>query len=410
VYAGYFSGALFLLINVARPMPSGLGFSGAFLAFPMSNASHINPAVLVGLDLLATAVVVIDDKEAVLYMNSAAENLFEASHTGVAGLTLARLLGENDVLAAAISYARSNSCSYTEHELEVSINGRSRLHLACTVSPAELDVDAAGETLLEFRQIDQQLRVEREVRLLEQSQAHRDLIRNLAHEIKNPLGGIRGAAQLLDRELERPGLHEYTQVIIKESDRLQALMDRLLAPHRLPLPGPVNIHEVLERVRSVMLAEFPDIVVRRDYDTSVPLLIGDREQLIQVVLNIVRNAAQAITGIRENGAGKSAECGEIKLKTRIARQVTLSRRRYRHAVQIEIIDNGPGISESMRERVFQPLISGREGGTGLGLTIAHNFVTQHHGAITFESTPGETRFVLLLPVDDDPRAVRAAGQ
>ncbi len=375
----------------------------------MGDAMHIDPAALAGLDLLATAVVVVDDNESVLHMNPAAENLFEASHTSMAGLTLDRLLGENDVLAAAISYARANNCSYTEHELEVSINGRSRLHLACTVSPAELGADAAGETLLEFRQIDRQLRVEREVRLLEQSQAHRALIRNLAHEIKNPLGGIRGAAQLLDRELERPGLHEYTQVIIKESDRLQALMDRLLTPHRLPLPGPVNIHEVLERVRSVMLAEFPDIVVRRDYDTSVPLLTGDREQLIQVVLNIVRNAAQAITGARDNGAGHSADHGEIRLKTRIARQVTLSRRRYRHAVQLEIIDNGPGISENMRERVFQPLISGREGGTGLGLTIAHNFVTQHHGTITFESEPGGTRFVLLLPVEDDPKAVRAAG-
>ncbi len=375
----------------------------------MSNALHINPEVLAGLDLLATAVVLIDEKDAVLHMNSAAENLFEASHTSVAGLTLARLLGENDVLAAAINYARTNNCSYTEHELDVAINGRVRLNLACTVSPADPGADATGNTLLEFRQIDQQLRVEREVRLLEQSEAHRDLIRNLAHEIKNPLGGIRGAAQLLDRELERPGLHEYTQVIIKESDRLQALMDRLLTPHRLPLPGPVNIHEVLERVRSVMLAEFPDIVVRRDYDTSLPLLIGDREQLIQAMLNVVRNAAQAMGEARNGDSGKSVPRGEIRLRTRIARQATLSRRRYRHAVQIEIIDNGPGIPENMRGRVFQPLVSGREGGSGLGLTIAHNFITQHHGAITFESAPGKTRFVLLLPVDEPQQASRDVG-
>jgi two-component system, NtrC family, nitrogen regulation sensor histidine kinase GlnL len=361
----------------------------------------MNPAALNGLDLLATAVVLVDDKQAVLHMNPAAENLFEASRTNAAGLPLYRLLGENDVLAAAISYARANNCSYTEHELEIAINGHPRLNLSCTVSPTDTGGDAAGGTLLEFRQIDQQLRVEREARLLEQSQAHRELIRNLAHEIKNPLGGIRGAAQLLDRELERPALHEYTQVIIKESDRLQALMDRLLTPHRLPLPGPVNIHEVLERVRSVMLAEFPGIIVRRDYDTSMPLLIGDREQLIQAVLNIVRNAAQAI-----RGAGKNAERGEIRLKTRIARQVTLARRRYRHAVQVEIIDNGPGIPENMRERVFQPLISGREGGSGLGLTIAHNFVTQHRGTITFDSAPGHTCFTLLLPVEEDQRAER----
>jgi two-component system nitrogen regulation sensor histidine kinase GlnL len=358
----------------------------------------MNPATLAGLDLLATAVVVVDHNQAVLYMNPSAENLFEASHTSVAGLTIERLLGENAILAAAISYARASHSSYTEHEIEIATSGRQRLNLACTVSPADLG-DPAAVMLLEFRQIDQQLRVEREARLLEQSQAHRELIRNLAHEIKNPLGGIRGAAQLLDRELERPGLHEYTQVIIKESDRLQALMDRLLTPHRLPLPGPVNIHEVLERVRSVMLAEFPDIAVRRDYDTSLPLLTGDREQLIQVVLNIVRNAAQAI-----KGSGMDLASGEIRLRTRVARQVTIARRRFRHAVQIEICDNGPGIPESMRERVFQPLISGREGGSGLGLTIAHNFITQHRGAITFESVPGRTCFTLLLPVQDDSRA------
>ncbi|MBY0271452.1 MAG: PAS domain-containing protein [Burkholderiales bacterium] len=367
----------------------------------------MSTAALNGLDLLATAVVVVDDKQAVLYMNPAAENLLEASTTNVAGLTLERLFGDNAVLASAISYAHANNCSYTEHELEFSINGRLRLNLACTVSPTDRGKAASG-TLLEFRQIDQQLRVEREARLLEQSQAHRDLIRNLAHEIKNPLGGIRGAAQLLDRELERPALHEYTQVIIKESDRLQSLMDRLLTPHRLPLPGPVNIHEVLERVRSVILAEFPGMVVRRDYDTSMPVLTGDREQLIQVVLNITRNAAQAIKSVEKDGGKDGKNTGEIRLKTRIARQVTLARRRFRHAVQVEISDNGPGIPEDMRARVFQPLISGREGGSGLGLTIAHNFVTQHHGAITFESAPGKTCFTLLLPVQDDPRSPRSA--
>ena len=365
----------------------------------------MNAAALNGLDLLATAVAVVDDKQAVLYMNPAAENLFEASNTNVAGLTLERLFGDNAVLGTAISYAHANNCSYTEHELELAINGRLRLHLACTVSPMERGAEGASGTLLEFRQVDQQMRVEREARLLEQSQAHRELIRNLAHEIKNPLGGIRGAAQLLDRELERPALHEYTQVIIKESDRLQSLMDRLLTPHRLPLPGPVNIHEVLERVRSVIVAEFPGISVRRDYDTSMPMLTGDREQLIQSVLNIARNAAQAI-----KGSGRDIHDGEIRLKTRIARQVTLARRRYRHAVQVEIIDNGPGIPEHMRERVFQPLVSGREGGSGLGLTIAHNFVMQHQGTIKFDSVSGRTCFTLLLPVHDEQPAPPAANR
>ena len=353
-----------------------------------------------GLDLLSTAVLVIDDRRSVLYMNPAAENLFEASNTSRTGIMLDSLFGENAILASAMDYAHANNCSYTEHAIEVMMAAplRAPLHLTCTVTPIDPDGEGIRGTLLEFRQIDQQLRFDREARLLEQSQAHRDLIRNLAHEIKNPLGGIRGAAQLLDRELERPALHEYTQVIIKESDRLQSLMDRLLAPHRLPLPGPVNIHEVLERVRSVLLAEFLGIRIVRDYDTSMPLLTGDREQLIQAALNIARNAAQAI--------GTSGIAGEIRLRTRIARQVTLARRRYRHVVEVTIQDNGPGIPESLRDRVFQPLVSGREGGSGLGLTIAHNFVTQHQGTITCESVPGKTTFTLLLPVKDESESRR----
>jgi len=244
--------------------------------------------------------------------------------------------------------------------------------------------------LIEFRHIEQQLRIAREERLLDQSQANRELIRNLAHEIKNPLGGIRGAAQLLDHELERPALHEYTQVIMKEADRLQSLMDRLLTPHRLPRLASLNIHEVLERVRSLILAEYPQgITIRRDYDTSVPLLTGDKEQMIQVVLNVVRNAAQAMHGN-----------GEITLRSRVARQVTLARKRYKHALELQISDTGPGIPEDLRERIFYPLVSGREGGSGLGLTLAQTFVTQHGGTITFESQPGSTMFTLLLPIEE----------
>lgn len=352
-------------------------------------------AALSGLELLATAVVLVDEGLAVRYLNPAAENLFEVSSNNVAGQGLEQLFADTAVLRAAIGYALAHNCSYTEHDLELGVNGRARLHLSCTVTPIERlrgEVPAGG-LLLEFRHIERQLRIAREERLLDQSQANRALIRNLAHEIKNPLGGIRGAAQLLERELERPNLHEYTQVIIKEADRLQALMDRLLAPHRLPQPAPLNIHEVLERVRSLTLAEFPrGIAIRRDYDVSLPLLRGDKEQLIQALLNIVRNAAQAIQG----GAGR----GEIVLRTRIARQVTLARRRYRHAIAVEVADNGPGIPEALRERIFHPLVSGREGGNGLGLTLAQNFINQHHGVVWFESAPGATTFMILLPVED----------
>ena len=380
--------------------------------------------MLAGLDLLATAIMLVDDRLTVRYANPAAENLFELSSKALVGQTIADIFTDARVLGAAIEYALANNCSYTEHDLELDAAGRNKLHLSCTISPVEMEGRSEGRQgradslvvqppvcgeramapapatgrsanvsqgllLLELRHIEQQLKIAREERLLDQSQANRELIRNLAHEIKNPLGGIRGAAQLLDRELDRPNLHEYTHVIMKEADRLQSLMDRLLTPHRLPRPALLNIHEVLERVRSLILAEYPQgVTIQRDYDTSLPLLQGDKEQLIQVVLNIMRNAAQAMSGN-----------GQITLKTRVARQATLARRRYKHALELQISDTGPGIAEELRERIFYPLVSGREGGSGLGLTLAQTFVTQHHGAITFESQPGNTTFTLLLPIN-----------
>jgi len=347
-----------------------------------------------GLDLLATAVMLVDENELVRYMNPAAENLFGLSTRNAEGTALEALFDGGSVLAAAIGYAREHNCSYSEHDLTLS-NGHGALHLSCTVTPVDVNVDVAAGFLIEFRHIEQQLKIAREERMLDQSQANRELIRNLAHEIKNPLGGIRGAAQLLDRELERPALHEYTQVIMKEADRLQLLMDRLLTPHRLPQPAQVNIHEVLERVRSVILAEFSRMSVCRDYDTSLPTIEGDREQLIQATLNIARNAAQAIAS-----QPPRREKSVIRLKTRVARQVTLARKRYRHAIDLRIMDNGPGIPDALRERVFYPLVSGREGGSGLGLTLAQNFISQHHGTVTFESAPGKTVFSILLPVKE----------
>jgi two-component system nitrogen regulation sensor histidine kinase GlnL len=243
--------------------------------------------------------------------------------------------------------------------------------------------------LLEFRPIDAQLRVAREEQLLQQQQANRELIRNLAHEIKNPLGGIRGSAQLLEGELADPQLREYTEVIIAEADRLQDLMNRMLSAHCAIRPLQLNIHDVLERVRKLVLAEFPDVTIRRDYDTSLPDLTADREQLIQAILNIARNAAQAMHGR-----------GEIRFKTRIARQVTLAKRRYKLALELQVIDNGPGIPEEIRDKIFYPLVSGREGGSGLGLSLAQSFVEQHQGMIEVDSRPGQTRFIIQLPISD----------
>ena len=369
----------------------------------------MTPQALSGLDLLATAVVLVDGRLCVHYMNPAAESLFEVSSNNMAGLGLSKLFPGSGVLDAAIGNARANNASYTEHDFELRAASHSRLHVSCTVTPLELTDGELplGALLLEFRHIDQQMKIAREERMLNLSQANRELIRNLAHEIKNPLGGIRGAAQLLDHELERPALHEYTQVIMKEADRLQTLMDRMLTPHRLPQSAPVNVHEVLERVRSLLIAEFPrGFAISRDYDVSLPLVTGDKEQLIQAVLNIARNAAQAITGGR-------ASTGEVGLRTRVVRQVTLARRRYRHVVAVEIWDSGPGIPEELRERIFHPLVSGREGGTGLGLTLAQTFVNQHHGVISFESAPGNTCFTILLPAEenkDEGAGMKAEGK
>jgi len=339
-----------------------------------------------GLDLLSSAVVLVDDRLVIRYLNAGAENLFAVSHRRLLGMPLSKLLGEPPGLAAALDNALHKNWSYTGQDLKIPRQDADSLHLDCTVSPAE----AAGvRLLLEFRPIDAQLRVAREEQLLQQQQANRELIRNLAHEIKNPLGGIRGSAQLLERELADPQLREYTEVIIAEADRLQDLMNRLLTSHCMMRPGQLNIHDVLERVRRLILAEFPDLEIRRDYDTSLPEFTADREQLIQAILNIVRNAAQAMDGH-----------GEIRLRTRIARQVTLAKRRFKLALELRVIDNGPGIPEEIRDKIFYPLVSGREGGSGLGLSLAQSFVEQHQGMIEVDSRPGRTCFSILLPITD----------
>src|SRR5258706_1597192 len=338
--------------------------------------------------MLAAAVLILRGEGGVSYGNPAAENLFELSRPKLVGHTPRELFGDCPALLAAIGRAVLRGASYTEQELELGVSGKPKLHLNCTVSPVD---SSDGSLLLEFRRIDQQLKIAREERLQEQQQANRELIRSLAHEIKNPLGGIRGAAQLLEGELDRPHLIEYTQVIIGEADRLQSLVNRLLTPHRLPAYRRTNIHEILVRVRSVVQAEFPAIAVVSDFDISLPEFEADPEQLTQAVLNVTRNAAQALSASTTNS--------EIRLCTRVARGVTLSKRRFRLALAVSIEDNGPGIPPDIRDRIFYPLVSGRQGGTGLGLTIAQTFVAQHNGTIEWESAPGRTIFTILLPLE-----------
>ena len=329
---------------------------------------------------------VLDAAGNAVFLNQAAEQLFEVSQRLVAGQPFARLFVDGSAIEQLCVEASVGAFDEKRRDLALERPGREPQHLA--VSAVALQGDP-GVLLLEFRELDQRWRADREQRLLESAQANRELVRNLAHEIKNPLGGIRGAAQLLESELESPAMREYTRVIVKEADRLQVLVDRLLAPHRSPrIVGDVNIHEVCERVRSVVLAEFPQgLEIVRDYDASIPEFRGDKEQLIQVLLNLVRNAAQAMQGR-----------GRIQLRTRVARQVTIARHRWRLALDLHVIDDGPGVPEEIGERIFFPLVSGRDGGSGLGLTLAQTFVQQHGGMIECESKPGRTDFRILLPL------------
>ncbi len=346
-------------------------------------------SLLAGLDLLALGVVVLDADGNTVFINQAAEQLFELSSRSMIGHSFARLFANGGVIDALVEEACNNAFGQKRQELVLERTAREPLTLNSTAVVLDSPL---GALLLEFREIDLRLRHERDDRFLDTAQANREIVRNLAHEIKNPLGGIRGAAQLLESDLDEPWLREYTQVIIKEADRLQVLVDRLLEPHRhARAETEVNIHEVFERVRAVVTAEYPlALVIERDYDASLPALRGDREQLIQVVLNLVRNAAQALHGQ-----------GRILLKTRVARQITIAKKRHRLALDLHVIDNGPGIPDGIRDRIFFPLISGREGGSGLGLSLAQSFVHQHGGIIECESRPGRTDFRILLPLSQD---------
>ena len=344
------------------------------------------PANLPTIDQLTTAIILLDEESRFVYLNPAAENLFALSKTNLLGHPLQYAFTHTEQLFSTIQMALTEHASHIEHDLTLgTISQAGIFHLSCTATPLQTGPYAL---LLEFHTIDRPLKLAREEQMLDQTQANRLLLRNLAQEIKNPLGGIRGAAQLLEHELDKPGLREYTQVIIQEADRLRMLMEKLLSPEHVPHFSALNIHEVLERVRSVVLAELSSgLRIQRDYDISLPNLMGDKEQLIQVFLNLVRNAAQAMQGQ-----------GVIILRTRIARQVTLIKKRHALALMIQIIDDGPGIPVHLRDKIFYPLVSGRADGHGLGLTLAQDFINQHHGSIEFDSVPGRTCFSVTLPL------------
>ena len=340
-------------------------------------------------DLLATLVAVVRTDGCVVFANAALEDALGTSRRTIEGSQLPDCFTEPPILTHALEGAGSNEFAALRYDAWLKRLNHEPLPVHVVVA----QTDTPGEAIVEMLPLEQQAKQDREERLIDQAQANKELIRNLAHEIKNPLGGIRGAAQLLQMDIDKE-LTEYTQVIIHEADRLQTLVDRLLAPHRQPhLVGDVNIHQVCERVRSLILAEFPKgLQVVRDYDTSIPEFRGDREQLIQAVLNIAHNAAQELA--ERITAGDAT----LTFRTRIARQVTFGKQRYRLALELHVIDNGPGVPDTIKDRIFYPLVSGREGGSGLGLTLAQNFVQQHHGLIECDSRPGHTDFKLLIPL------------
>ena len=344
-------------------------------------------------DLLATMVAVVRPTGECLRANAKLEDTLGVSRRVLQRGSVLDWMADPQPLAGTLRAAASNQVASGRFEGQLrrmALGSAEAIPVHVIVS----QTDHPDRLVMEMVEIEQQARVDREERWMGLAQANKELLRNLAHEIKNPLGGIRGAAQLLAMEIGSPELAEYTNVIIHEADRLQALVDRLLAPHRRPkMVGDVNIHEVCERVRALVSAEYPrGLEVARDYDASLPEFRGDREQLIQALLNIVQNAAQAL------GERIAAGDARIELRTRVARQVTIGKQRYRLALELHVEDNGPGIPAEIRDRIFHPLVSGREGGSGLGLTLAQTFVQQHSGTVGCHSEPGRTVFTITIPL------------
>jgi two-component system nitrogen regulation sensor histidine kinase GlnL len=336
---------------------------------------------------LATAVLTFDDQLRLTAVNPAGEVLFEISAKKILGHSLSDLLPHSPRLVRALRQALDSRHPFTVRGVILRTPWGKAVTVDCTVTPLP-DGNREEALLVELSQVDRLLRLARDEGRLDRQAANRAVMRGLAHEIKNPLGGLRGAAQLLARELPSEDLKEYTRIIIHEADRLRNLVDRMIGPAQPLNKESLNIHDVLEHVRRLIEAEYPGLTVQRHYDPSLPELVADREQLIQAVLNIARNAAQALDG-----------SGAIELRTRIERGFTLGGHRYRLALRVDIADNGPGIPPELQEHIFYPMVTGRPEGTGLGLAIAQDILQRHGGLIEFASRPGETVFTLYLPVE-----------
>lgn len=340
-----------------------------------------------------SAVVLLFDKDLKLeYINPAGEMLFEQSSRHMLGRSYIELVEHRDELSVKkwLQDIKSGQ-SYTRHEVPLVLFQEKEVTANLTFLPI---TDSANKTeyLLEIIPVDRWIRITRDEQRAEQQEVTQEILRGLAHEIKNPLGGLRGAAQLLERELPSEELKEYTQVIMSEADRLQALVNRILGPAGMPKVKKINIHEILERVRSLIKIEVKEgIQIHRDYDPSVPEVNVDPDMLFQALLNVTRNACEAL-----NESGKA---GNITLKTRVVRKYTIGQQRHKLVASIEVIDDGPGIPADIREKIFFPMVTGRAEGTGLGLAISQSLIQQHDGLIECQSEPGRTVFSVILPIN-----------
>ncbi|MBK1645012.1 PAS domain-containing sensor histidine kinase [Thiocapsa imhoffii] len=341
------------------------------------------------LDHMNTAALLFDNALSLLYLNPAAEMLFEVSARHMLGQHASQILPCPDAdVEGRLRAALASRHPFTEREVNVFASDGRMKTVNCTILPLHY-FSAEVQLLVELTQVDRQLRITREEQLLSQHQATRTMISGLAHEIKNPLGGLRGAAQLLERELADPELRDYTRIIIDEADRLQDLVDRMAVPNRSRRCGPVNVHNVLEHVRGLISAEYPlGPSVSRDYDPSIPIFEADQDQLIQAFLNLARNAAAA-----------AGTAGHIEFKTRVQRQFTIGHCRHRLVLKAQVQDNGAGVPDEIKDQIFFPMVSGRQGGSGLGLAIAQDLIHQHDGLIECQSRPGETIFYVYLPLE-----------
>jgi len=343
------------------------------------------------LDSLLNAVLVTDTALNLHYMNHAAEEMIGQSFTHMHGRPIRSILSSPQ-FEKHIQQVFSSQQRQVARSGKIRIGSSHKINIDCTITPL-FQQDIMTGVLFELSQVDRQIRITRETQLISAQAANQSLLRGIAHEIKNPLGGLRGAAQLLELQYDDANIKEYTNVIITEADRLSKLVDSMLVSHQSVKKTQLNIHEVFEHVRQLTLAKLPNsIQLKRDYDPSIPEIKGNFDQLVQTALNLLNNA---ITAIETNGKNKQ---GEIVLKTRVLRNFTIHQKNHPLALCAQIIDNGSGIPETLQDKIFYPMVTGHAEGTGLGLSIAQTLINQHNGLIEFESTPEHTEFSIIIPI------------